>query len=186
MEKGIILYQSKYGAAEKYAHWLRDMTGFSCLPARGADVDTVSGRGTVILCGGIYASGIAGLSFLKKNAARLSGARLAVLGVGASPADAQALEALRARNLKNGLEGAALFYARGAWDEEKMTLRDRTLCRLLQKAVARQSPDALEPWMRALLGAAGQACDWTDKAYLQPLIAWLGEQERGDNVHPIR
>ncbi len=28
MEKGMILYQSKYGAARKYAGWLREETGF--------------------------------------------------------------------------------------------------------------------------------------------------------------
>ncbi len=26
MKKGIIVYQSKYGAAKKYAEWLQDMT----------------------------------------------------------------------------------------------------------------------------------------------------------------
>ena len=66
-EKGIIIYQSKYGATEKYAGWLREMTGFACVQASKAALDEVARYHVVVFCGGIYASGIAGLSFLKKN-----------------------------------------------------------------------------------------------------------------------
>lgn len=31
MKKGIIIYQSKYGATKKYAEWLCKMTGFECV-----------------------------------------------------------------------------------------------------------------------------------------------------------
>ena len=30
MSKGIILYQSKYGATKKYAGWLVEETGYDC------------------------------------------------------------------------------------------------------------------------------------------------------------
>ena len=39
----------------------------------------------ILLGGGIYASGIAGLSFLKKHIGRLRGKRILVFCVGASP-----------------------------------------------------------------------------------------------------
>ena len=31
---GIILYQSKYGAAKKYATWISEETGFSCVETK--------------------------------------------------------------------------------------------------------------------------------------------------------
>jgi len=31
MAKGIIVYQSKYGATKKYAEWLQAMTGYHCV-----------------------------------------------------------------------------------------------------------------------------------------------------------
>ena len=52
-----------------------------------------------------------------------------------------------------------MFYCRGAWDEEKMKFGDRTLCKMLQKAVAKQNPDEYEPWQKALMCAVGQKCD---------------------------
>jgi len=41
---------------------------------------------------------------------------------------------------------------------------------MLQKAVAKRDPDTYEPWMKALMCAVGQACDWTDRAYLESRI----------------
>ena len=64
---GVILYQSKYGATKKYADWLSEETGFECIETKRADIKEISKFETIVLGGGIYASGIAGLSFLKKN-----------------------------------------------------------------------------------------------------------------------
>lgn len=71
MKNGIIVYQSKYGAVKKYVHWLQDATGFSSLETPKAKIAEVMDYDTIIFCGGIYASGIAGLSFLKKNTNQL-------------------------------------------------------------------------------------------------------------------
>lgn len=173
MKKGMIVFQSKYGAAKKYADWLAEMLDYDCIEVSKAAIDNVENYETVVLCGGIYASGIAGLSFLKKNIRRLAHKNIAVLCVGASPYDAAALQQIKAHNLKEDLKEISLFYGRGAWDEEKMTFKDRTLCKLLQKSVAKKDPSAYEPWMKALMCAAGQKCDWTDKSYLIPLVEYL-------------
>lgn len=173
MKKGIILYQSKYGATKKYAGWLAEETGFACTETPRAAIKDAQQYDTVIFCGGIYASGIAGLSFLRKHIAKLSNKKVAILCVGASPYDEASFNEIKSRNVKNELQGIPVFYARGAWDEENMTLKDRTLCRLLQKAVAKKPPDTYEPWMQALMSALGQKCDWTDKEYLKPLLDYI-------------
>lgn len=173
MTDGIVFYRSKYGSAEKYARWLAEATGFPCQDVKGAKAGQLAGAGTVALCGGVYASGIAGLGFLKKNAQALAGKKVLVLAVGASPYDEKALAQLRDHNFKNGLQSAALFYARGAWDESAMGFGDRMLCKMLQKAVGKQDPATLEPWAQALLAAVGQKCDWTDRKYLAPLLGLL-------------
>ena len=175
MQAGIILYQSKYGATRKYARWLQQATGFDCVETKKARASDLGRYETVVLCGGIYASGIAGAPFLRRHADALAGKKLAVFCVGASPYDEHALEEVRARNLSGGLSDVPLFYGRGAWDEGGMTFVDRNLCRLLQKAVAKKDPSEYEPWMAALASAAGQSCDWTDESYLEPLLAYLGE-----------
>ncbi len=174
MTDGIILYKSKYGSAKKYAQWLAEATGFPCVEVGACKAGQLADASTVILCGGVYASGIAGLDFLKKHAKALTGKKLLLLAVGASPYDEKAVGQLRDHNLKGNLQNASLYYARGAWDESAMSFGDRALCKMLQKAVGKQDPATLEPWAQALLSAVGQKCDWTDREYLTPLLEGLG------------
>lgn len=170
MKNGIIIYQSKYGATKKYVQWLQDMTDFCCVETPKAIVNEVAQYETVILCGGIYASGIAGLSFLKKNMDKLKDKKLAIFCVGASPYDESAFEEIKKHNLTGALKDIPLFYGRGAWDEAKMKFVDRALCKMLHKAIVKKDPGTYEPWMKALMDAGGQSCDWTDKKYLSPLL----------------
>ena len=126
MKKGIIVYQSKYGATKKYAEWLQNMTDFYCVEISKAMVDEVAQYETIILCGGIYASGIAGLSFLKKNIEKFKNKNMAILCVGASPYDESAFAEIKEHNLTRDLKNIPLFYGRGAWNESKMKFMDGT------------------------------------------------------------
>ena len=74
MSKGIILYQSKYGATKKYAEWLTELTGFDLVETKKAKASDLGGYDIIILGGGVYASGILGFSFLKKNIKDTGGA----------------------------------------------------------------------------------------------------------------
>lgn len=173
MKKGLIVYQSKYGSTKKYADWLQEMTDFDRTEVKSAASSSLSPYETIVLCGAIYASGIAGIPFLKKNFQKLNGKKLAIFCVGASPYDEKVFQEIYKINLKGDLSAIPLFYGRGGWDEEAMTFKDRTLCRILQKSVAKKDPSTYEPWMKALMCAAGQKCDWTDRKYLEPLVAYL-------------
>lgn len=173
MSRGIILYQSKYGATKKYADWLVEETGYDCIETKAAKVANLQNYDVIILGGGVYASGIAGLQFIKKNIGRLENKKIVVFAVGASPYDEKAIMQIREMHFKDGLRNIPLFYCRGTWDEEKMKLADRTLCKVLQKVVAKQNPDEYEPWQIALMCAVGQKCDWTDKSYLESLLKYI-------------
>lgn len=65
--KGIILYKSKYGATKKCAEWLSEETGFEIGEIAKVKASDIQEYDTVVIGGGIYASGVAGLDFLKNN-----------------------------------------------------------------------------------------------------------------------
>ena len=109
---------------------------------------------------------------MKKNIENLAGKKIAVFGVGASPYDENAIDQIKKLLFKDKLKNVPLYYCRGAWNEKEMSFKDRTLCKMLQKAVAKQDPDTYEPWQKALMCAAGQKCDWTDKKYLEPILTF--------------
>ena len=100
---------------EKYAKWLQEQTSYDIAETKKARAETAAGYDVLILCGGIYASGIAGISFLRKNKKALQGKKAAVFCVGASPYDEKALAEIKAHNLKEDLKDIPVFYGRGAW-----------------------------------------------------------------------
>lgn len=171
MKTGIVLYKTKYGTTKKYAEWLSVALGFD-----SEDISEFDGLSenydTIILCGGVYATGIGCLPFLKKHYKEFSGKRLAIFAVGASPYDEIAFRALKEHNLKGELKDIPLFYGRGAWRQDEMTFIDRTLCKILQKAVSKKDPATYEPWEQALMACKGQNADWSEKSYLDPVIEW--------------
>lgn len=172
MSKIVVLYQSKYGSTRKYAQWLAGELACDLIETKKARLEQVQNYDVVILGGGVYASGILGFSFLKKNFSKLKEKKLAVFAVGASPYDEKMLDVFRAHNFKGELARIPLFYCRGAWNEEKMTWLDRKLCGMLKRMVAKKDPATYEPWEAALMEASGN-CDWTDQEALKPIIEYV-------------
>lgn len=173
MKEGIIIYQSKYGATKKYVDWIVEETNFDIVETKKVILDNLKEYKVIILCGGIYASGIAGLSFLKKNNDVLKDKKLAIFCVGASPYNEKAFNELREHNLNEDLKDIPIFYGRGAWNEKIMTFRDRTLCKMLKKMVSKKDPSTFEPWMEALMSVGNEEKDWTDKKYLSELLDYI-------------
>ena len=170
---GVILYQSKYGATKRYAEWLSEETGFQCIETKKADINEIIAYDVIILGGGIYASGIAGLSFLKKNINKLADKKVIVFCCGASPYEENAFLQIIKHNIKDNLSDIPVFYCRGAWDMDAMSFKDRTLCNLLRKAVAKKDPSDYEIWEKALMEAGDNNCDWTDKKYIEPIMEYI-------------
>ena len=183
MNKILVIYKSKYGSTKKYVDMLkaelenrdegRGKSVCDIVAVEQFDKALLENYNTVIVAGAVYASGISGLNVLKKNWDVMKDKKTAVFCVGASPYDEKAIREVKDNNLKGELKDIPLFYGRGAWDESRMTFKDRTLCRLLQKMVAKQNPEECEPWIKALLSAVGQKCDWTDRKYLLPLFEYI-------------
>ncbi len=124
----------------------------------------------IILGGGIYASGIAGLSFLKKHINQLKEKKVILFCDGAAPFDEIEFQNVIDYNLKDSLAGLPCFYCRGALDLSALNFVDRNLCKILLKAAEKKKPEDCSILERALLEAKDQKCDWTDKSYLAPIL----------------
>lgn len=173
MKAGVVLYQSKYGAAKRYAQWLAETLDFDCMDMKQADTRAAAAYDTIILGSGVYASGTAATAFLRKHFADLRGKKIAVFCVGAAPFDEGAFRRLVEQQVKDDLKAVPYFYCRGMLDTGRMAFADRLLCTMLQKAAAKKAPAARNVLETALMDAADQPCDWTDKAYLQPIIDFV-------------
>lgn len=101
---------------------------------------------------------------------RMADKKIIVYCCGASPYDENAFEQIKEHNMKGDLSDIPVFYCRGAWDMDAMSFKDRTLCKLLRKAVAKKDPADYEIWEQALMAAGDDKCDWTDKKYIEPMV----------------
>ena len=167
---GVIVYKSKYGATRKYVEWLVEETGFDTVETSNAKITAIQKYDVIVLGGGIYATGIAGLSFLQKNIKALQDKKIIVFCDGASPLDDETFEEIKRRNMKDDLKNIPCYYCRGGWDLEAMSFIDRNMCKLLRKSVLKKNPNELEIWEKALVSAGDEKCDWTDKKYLKPIL----------------
>ena len=173
--KGIILYSSKYGATKRYAEWLADDTGFDCVETKNAKIGDVCTYDTIILGGGLFASRVAGISFLKKNIDKLSGKKIIVFCDGVSPYDEHYISQLVELNMKGLPEGIPLVYCRGIWNPKDLRFLDSKLCGMLRKALKKKDPSEYEVWEKALVETGDELIDWTDKSYLKPILEMIGE-----------
>ena len=89
------------------------------------------------------------------------------------PFNDKAFEALKEHNLKDNLVNIPCFYCRGAWNEEKMSWKDKTLCKMLKKVVSKKAPADYEPWEEALMQAIGSQVDWTERENLKPILEFI-------------
>lgn len=168
--KGIILYKSKYGATLKYAKWLAEETGYNICNVEKAKLQDIETYDVIIFGGGVYATGIAGLNFLRKNMKYLNHKKILVFCDGASPYDEKALSEIKKHNMNGVLSDIPLFYCRGGWDMQSMSFIDRNLCKMLRKSVAKKDSSEYEIWESALMSAGEEKCDWTDKKYILPIL----------------
>ena len=168
---GIIIYKSKYGATKKYAEWLKEETGFKAVTTSEADVNSLGSYDVIVLGGGVYASGIACVSFLRKIYPKIKDKKIIVFTCGASPYDEKFFNQVVQMNMKGDLSGIPVFYCRGGFDFKGMTFMDRTLCKMLRKSLSKKDPKDYEAWEEALMSVGeDESGDWTDQSNLEPVI----------------
>lgn len=175
MNKTVIIYQSKYGATQKYAGWLADELNCEAISKKNFDAKRFADYDTIIFGGGVFASGIKGLSLIKNNIDKLTGKRVVCFAVGAAPHDETNLNELRQKNMSGSLENIELFYCRGALILDKMKGMDKMIMNMVKKSASKKDPETLDPSEASFLANLNNGDDWTDKNYLKPLIAYINE-----------
>lgn len=167
---GIILCRSKYGASAKYAEWLSQETGFKVIDTKKADIKEVEKYDTIVLGGGVYASSIAGISFLKKNIGVLKGKKIYIFACGMAPCSDEVFGILKEHNLKGELADIPLFYYQGIWNIDDLSFTDKAMMKLYIKMLEKKDPAELKSYDRPMMEVKDKKCDWTDKKNLGPLL----------------
>lgn len=167
-----VIYRSKYGTTKQYAEWIAEETGADLYRLPRVSARDLSGYGTIIVGGGLYAGGMLGASFLKKNFTALSGKRIIVFSVGASFANAKNVASIKARNLTPEMEArVSFFHLRGGLNYEVMKPIDRFAMWLLASTIRAKPEQVRDEEEKGILATYGKSASFLKRETIAPIVA---------------
>lgn len=169
--KTLVTYKSKYGSAKQYAKWLAEALKCDAVDLKKVSPKMLSGYDVIIHGGGLYAGGLAGISFYKKHKDLLSGKRFLIYATGASPYEDKVITEVRKRNLDGFFDEAELFYCEGNYNYPKMTLTHKMMMRMMNSMINKHIKEGVaDENEKGLHEVIFASYEHADKKFLEPIL----------------
>lgn len=172
----IIIYGSCYGTASQYAKELSRKTNIPMLSFK--DINYLEKYDLIIYVGALYAGGVYGM---QKTLSRfdLINNNLIIITVGlANPQDKtnkRNIEKSIKKQLPSNLQ-YQLFHLRGGIDYSKLSIKHRTMMRLLYHKVKKVPKDKYSEEMEALIKTYNRKVSFVDYKQLDPIISYIEKE----------
>lgn len=174
--KKLVIYKSKTGYTEKYAKWIAAETDSEIFRLKDIDIDIVRDYDVIVYCGGLYAGGILGFSFIKKNFEKLKNKKVIVVAVGATIKKEEAKQEVKNKNLLPCMENQVEFFLlRGGLNYKRMCFFDKVLMFLLLQSKKTKNKEKLDEESKGLIATYGKTVDFTDKNSIKPILKLMKE-----------
>ncbi|WP_346869078.1 flavodoxin domain-containing protein [Clostridium sp. UBA5119] len=172
MNKTVVIYKSKYGSTKKYAEWIATELDADIFEASKIDVTDMQNYSTIIYGGGLYASGILGVSLITKAFDKLKDKNLVVFTVGlADPSNTKQFIPVIDKNFTKEMQDRIkLFHFKGAIDYKNLDFIHKSMMALLKNKVSKMPEDKMDDEAKIMLETYGQVVDFTDKSSIKLLI----------------
>lgn len=179
MDKIAVVYKSKYGSTKKYAHWIADDAKADLYECSQVDINKLIEYDTIIYGGGLYASGIAGVSIITKNYNLIKDKSIIVFTVGlADPENKEIFTTVIEKNFPSEemRESIKFFHLRGGIDYKKLGIIHKSMMAILKIMLSKKDASELSNEDKELLATYGGKVDFTDRTTIKPLITFLMEK----------
>ncbi|MPM90689.1 hypothetical protein SDC9_137811 [bioreactor metagenome] len=180
MKKIAVVYQSKYGATQKYAQWIAEELSCGLFERKNIEAADLEPYDTVIFGGGLYAGGVSGIDILTKNFDQLCNKDLILFTCGlADPSDKENTDHIK-QSLRKVLtplmqEKIKVFHLRGAIDYSKLGLAHKAMMAMLYKMTAKKEKDSLRNEDKEFMSTYGKTVDFTNRSMIFPIIRYIQE-----------
>lgn len=177
MENTVVVYKSKYGTTKKYAQWLAQELSCDLYDASEIKADKLEQYGCIVFGGGLYASGICGVSLLTKNFEKLKGKTIAVFTVGlADPNRKEQFSAVLEKNFTEEMRREMhIFHLRGGINYKKLRFVHKAMMAMLIKIVGKKPQSERTEEENEMLDTYGGTVDFTDRSSIEPIISFMKE-----------
>ncbi len=178
MKNIVVVYKSGYGSTKKYAQWIADEIGADLFEHSEIDAKGLTEYDIIVYGGGLYASGIAGISMITKNYEMLRDKKMVVFTVGLASTDKkEVFISIIEKNFPKGMRGnIEFFHLRGGIDYKELSFVHRAMMSMLKFALSGKDPNKLSDDDREFLATYGGKVDFTNKNTLAPLLLFLKNQ----------
>ncbi len=174
INKVVVIYKSKYGSAQRYAQWIADEVKADLFERSEITLNDMLKYDTIVYGGSLYATGILGVSLIKKNFDKIKDKKVVTFSVGASPAHPEAINDIKNNNFTEEMkEKVRFFHLRGGFNYKKLNLIDKVLMYLLKKKIEHKKPDELTDDEKGMLACYKHPADWTNKKAIRPIVEWI-------------
>lgn len=177
MNSTVVVYKSKYGSTKKYAEWIADELNTDTFEASKINADALQKYSTIIYGGGLYASGILGVSLLTKAFNQLKNKNIIVFTVGlADPKNKQQFTPIIEKNFTKEMQTTVkIFHFRGAIDYKNLGFMHKSMMILLKNKASKIYEKDRDAETKMMLETYGQVVDFTDKSFILPLLSYCKE-----------
>lgn len=173
MKKILVLYKSKYGTTKEYMELLSQNISCQVQDVSQFKFGEEADYQTIIFSSGIYAGKIAIIKELKKYYQLFVDKKIILFITGISPGSDELIEQIKEHNLTDFSKEISVFYGQGRYDENKLKLVDKILCRAISKMVTKKDDVSLDMDKQTIEVIKNGYFDGFDEHYLQPLIDYL-------------
>jgi len=173
MKKTVVVYKSKYGSTKKYAEWISEALNCDIYENSSIDKSILLNYDVIIYGGGLYASGINGISLISRNYNQLKEKDIIIYTVGlADPNVKEHFGPIIDKNLSEEMKNnIKIFNLRGAIDYKNLKLFHKTLMALLANKVKKLDDSKKTEEDKVMIETYGTKVDFTDKETIKPIIS---------------
>lgn len=170
-----VVYKSNYGSTKRYAQWIAEEAKADSFECSEIEAKKLMEYDTIIYGGGLYASGIAGISIITKNFEVLKDKKIIVFTVGLSSTDNEEifLPIIEKNFSKEMRDNINFFHLRGGIDYKKLGIIHKSMMALLKTVVSKKDSDKLTDDEKGILATYGEKVDFTNKTTIKPLLSFL-------------
>ena len=175
MGNTVVIYKSKYGSTKKYAEWISKQLNSDLFEASEISDEKLMKYETIIFGGGLYASGILGISLINKSFENFTDKNIIVFTVGlASTEDESIFIPIIEKNFSEQERNSIkFFHFRGAINYNKLNMVHKAMMAMLKKTVAKKSLEEQTDEDKMMLNTYGDIVDFTEEKTIEPLIYYV-------------
>jgi len=177
MDKILVVYNSKYGYTEKYAHWLAEDLNADICEDKILNANKLKDYSTIIFGSSLYAGRNKGAVALVKNFEQIKDKKVVLFTVGMFDTNSEQNIIVINKELNKVItseirEKIKIFHVRGGIDCQNLNFQHKLMMKFAHSNLSKKPESELTDGDKDFLALYGKKMDFSDRKTLEPVIQY--------------